>query len=394
MATIVVVEDQPDNLKLITALLTMKGHRVVGLTSGEPLVATLLAEQPPPRLVLLDIQLPGRDGYSVLADVKRIEGDHPWKVVALTAHAMPGDREKTLAAGFDGYLAPAPAERPLHITTREPAIHREGIVGGDGAVHRLRLHLCVELRWKLGRHRAVDRGGGNSAGITERFHADPHVAVHGLGLHRALGRHDVHVAAHRVDHQGTMRSRHVHIPYHGRGAQARVARQPHREVHGHVVAARGSQLDVALRRTATAVATPHGADGNATVVRYGDEAHTRGVRGPVSLHRRDLQRITPGRFDCHRPARVPDPHPLLRTELGAIRPRGRGRATRSTVVPSELAPQVAQSHGEVHHLFVHHAVRRVYCETDHEHGAKQRRPANDLFAPGVPECAHARSLLR
>src|SRR5438309_9768081 len=65
MATIVVVEDQPDNLKLITALLTMKGHRVVGLTSGEPLVATLLAEQPPPRLVLLDIQLPGRDGYKI-----------------------------------------------------------------------------------------------------------------------------------------------------------------------------------------------------------------------------------------------------------------------------------------------------------------------------------------
>jgi len=49
MATIVVVEDQPDNLKLITALLTMKGHRVIGLMSGEPLVATLLAEQPPPR---------------------------------------------------------------------------------------------------------------------------------------------------------------------------------------------------------------------------------------------------------------------------------------------------------------------------------------------------------
>jgi CheY-like chemotaxis protein len=105
MATIVVVEDQPDNLKLITALLTMKGHRVIGLMSGESLVATLMAEQPPPALVLLDIQLPGRDGYSVLGDVKRIEGDHPWKVVALTAHAMPGDREKALAAGFDGYLS-------------------------------------------------------------------------------------------------------------------------------------------------------------------------------------------------------------------------------------------------------------------------------------------------
>jgi two-component system cell cycle response regulator DivK len=117
MATIVVVEDQPDNLKLITALLTMKGHRVIGLTSGEALVATLLAEQPPPALVLLDIQLPGRDGYSVLGDVKRIEGDHPWKVVALTAHAMPGDREKALAAGFDGYLS-----KPIDVRTFPDAV--------------------------------------------------------------------------------------------------------------------------------------------------------------------------------------------------------------------------------------------------------------------------------
>ncbi|HYL56450.1 MAG TPA: response regulator [Gemmatimonadales bacterium] len=105
MATIVVVEDQPDNLKLFKALLTMKGHRVIGLPSGDGLVAALLAEQPAPQLVLLDIQLPGRDGYSILGDLKNLEGDHPWKVVALTAHAMPGDREKTLAAGFDGYIA-------------------------------------------------------------------------------------------------------------------------------------------------------------------------------------------------------------------------------------------------------------------------------------------------
>ncbi len=81
MATIVVVEDQPDNLKLIRALLTRLGHRVVGLASGEPLVATLAAEQPAPALVLLDIQLPGRDGYRVLADVKQMAGEHPWKVV-------------------------------------------------------------------------------------------------------------------------------------------------------------------------------------------------------------------------------------------------------------------------------------------------------------------------
>ena len=103
MATIVVVEDQPDNLKLITALLTMKGHRVIGLASGDAVITTLRSEQP--ALVLLDIQLPGRDGYSILGDVQKMPGDHPWKVVALTAHAMPGDREKALAAGFDGYIA-------------------------------------------------------------------------------------------------------------------------------------------------------------------------------------------------------------------------------------------------------------------------------------------------
>ena len=129
MATIVVVEDQPDNLKLITALLRMQGHRVVGLSSGELVVATLLAEQPPPALVLLDIQLPGRDGFSVLRDVKQIEGDHAWKVVALTAHAMPGDREKTLAAGFDGYIA-----KPIDVRgfPAEIARYLPGVSGGGG----------------------------------------------------------------------------------------------------------------------------------------------------------------------------------------------------------------------------------------------------------------------
>jgi len=119
MATIVVVEDQPDNLKLISALLTLKGHRVVGLHTGEQLVATLLAERPAPALVLLDIQLPGRDGFGVLADVKKIEGDHPWKVVALTAHAMPGDRERALTAAFDGYIT-----KPINVPTFTEEIGR------------------------------------------------------------------------------------------------------------------------------------------------------------------------------------------------------------------------------------------------------------------------------
>jgi len=104
MATIVVVEDQPDNLKLITTLLRLKGHQVIGLASGDGLLELMRTHQPPPALILLDIQLPGRDGYQLLGDLKTLEGDRSWKVVALTAHAMPADRERALAAGFDGYI--------------------------------------------------------------------------------------------------------------------------------------------------------------------------------------------------------------------------------------------------------------------------------------------------
>jgi len=104
MATIVVVEDQPDNLKLITTLLRLKGHQVIGLASGDGLLEVMRTHQPPPALILLDIQLPGRDGYQLLEDLKTLEGDRSWKVVALTAHAMPADRERALAAGFDGYI--------------------------------------------------------------------------------------------------------------------------------------------------------------------------------------------------------------------------------------------------------------------------------------------------
>jgi len=99
------VEDQPDNLKLITALLGLKGHQVIGLASGSRLVDTVRTHQPTPALILLDIQLPGRDGFQLLADLQALEGDHPWKVVALTAHAMAGDREACLQAGMDGYLS-------------------------------------------------------------------------------------------------------------------------------------------------------------------------------------------------------------------------------------------------------------------------------------------------
>jgi CheY-like chemotaxis protein len=101
MATILIVEDSPDNMKLFRTLLTLRKHTVVGLTSGEGLMPTLAEAKPD--LVLMDIQLPGKDGFELLAEIRASE-HRALKVVALTAHAMAGDRERALEAGFDGYI--------------------------------------------------------------------------------------------------------------------------------------------------------------------------------------------------------------------------------------------------------------------------------------------------
>ncbi|MEO8139846.1 MAG: response regulator [Gemmatimonadota bacterium] len=101
MATILVVEDSPDNMKLFRTLLVLRKHVVVGLTSGDGLLATI--EESQPALVLMDIQLPGKDGFELLGEIR--ESPHrALRVVALTAHAMAGDQERALAAGFDGYI--------------------------------------------------------------------------------------------------------------------------------------------------------------------------------------------------------------------------------------------------------------------------------------------------
>jgi CheY-like chemotaxis protein len=98
---ILVVEDSPDNMKLFRALLALKGHEVTGLAGGEGLLEAI--QRATPELVLMDIQLPGKDGFELLREIRQ----SPFaalRVVALTAHAMTGDRERALAAGFDGYI--------------------------------------------------------------------------------------------------------------------------------------------------------------------------------------------------------------------------------------------------------------------------------------------------
>jgi CheY-like chemotaxis protein len=101
MATILIVEDSPDNMKLVHTLLTLRKHSVIGLPSGEGPLSAI--ESSRPSLVLMDIQLPGKDGFALLAEI-RGSPHRALRVVALTAHAMAGDLERALAAGFDGYI--------------------------------------------------------------------------------------------------------------------------------------------------------------------------------------------------------------------------------------------------------------------------------------------------
>ena len=101
MPKILIVEDSPDNMKLFRTLLTLRGHEVVGLSGGDGMLDTIARERP--ALVLMDIQLPGKDGFALLREI-RGSPHAGLRVLALTAHAMQGDRERALLAGFDGYI--------------------------------------------------------------------------------------------------------------------------------------------------------------------------------------------------------------------------------------------------------------------------------------------------
>ena len=101
--TILIVEDNPMNLKLVRDVLEAKGYRVVAAENGEEGVALAAAERPD--LVLMDIQLPGIDGVEAL---RRLRGDSATAsilIVAFTASVMAGDRSRVTAAGFDAFVS-------------------------------------------------------------------------------------------------------------------------------------------------------------------------------------------------------------------------------------------------------------------------------------------------
>ena len=105
---ILIVEDNEKNLKLVRDILQFNGYRTLDAKSAEDGIA--LAESHQPDLILMDIQLPGTDGMTALRQLRDEPRTASVPVVALTAFAMKDDRERFLAAGFDGYL-----DKPINV---------------------------------------------------------------------------------------------------------------------------------------------------------------------------------------------------------------------------------------------------------------------------------------
>ena len=103
MAKILIVEDNPTNLTFEVFLLESVGHTTVTATDAEAGLAIARSEQPD--LILMDIQLPGMDGFEATLQLKRDEATRSIPVIALTALAMKGDEARIRAAGCDGYIA-------------------------------------------------------------------------------------------------------------------------------------------------------------------------------------------------------------------------------------------------------------------------------------------------
>jgi two-component system, cell cycle response regulator DivK len=125
MAAVLIAEDNGKNMKLFRDVLQASGYETLEATTGEQAIE--LATQHVPALVLMDIQLAGMDGLTALRRLREDERTASIPVVALTAQAMTGDRERFLEAGFDGYMS-----KPVNVVEFIGMVkrHREG--RGDG----------------------------------------------------------------------------------------------------------------------------------------------------------------------------------------------------------------------------------------------------------------------
>jgi len=114
---IVLIEDNERNRKLARDVLTHQGYRVAEAESAEAGLALVARERP--SLILMDIHLPGIDGIEALRRLRADAATRTIPVIAVTASAMTHDRQKILAAGFDGYQSKPISVRPFLAAVRE-----------------------------------------------------------------------------------------------------------------------------------------------------------------------------------------------------------------------------------------------------------------------------------
>jgi CheY-like chemotaxis protein len=117
MAKILIIEDNEQNLYLESFILQKNGHEVVQARNGETGIA--LAAQTRPTLILLDIQLPGMDGYAVARELRKNSDIANIPIIAVTSYAMAGDRDRVLEAGCTDYI-----EKPINPDTFHAEIAR------------------------------------------------------------------------------------------------------------------------------------------------------------------------------------------------------------------------------------------------------------------------------
>ena len=114
---ILYVEDNYDNRNLIRRVLESEGYAMAEASNAEDAMLKLQAARP--NLILMDINMPGMDGYALTARIKATPGFAAVPIVAVTANVMRGDREKSLEAGCDGYI-----QKPIDIDILSQQIDR------------------------------------------------------------------------------------------------------------------------------------------------------------------------------------------------------------------------------------------------------------------------------
>lgn len=116
MKKVLVIEDNKDNLQLITYPLKLNGYEVISAGTGE--AGLVMALQERPFFIIMDINLPGIDGIETTKRIRNSEIGGAIPIIAITSYAMRGDRERIMAAGCNGYF-----EKPIDPTTIVEKMH-------------------------------------------------------------------------------------------------------------------------------------------------------------------------------------------------------------------------------------------------------------------------------